>query len=74
MDKINEVKKMSEKLPEGVLNLLEMVIRCYDCCLSCSAHITLVKKGSGEKIDSRPLNVGIGALIKDKENRGDKNW
>lgn len=51
---------MSEELPKGVLNLLEMVVRCYDCCLSCSAHITVVKKESGEEVLSRPLNVGIG--------------
>lgn len=24
-------KKMSEDIPEGVVNLLEMIVRCYDC-------------------------------------------
>ncbi len=53
---------MSEDLPEGILNLLEMVVRCYDCCLSCSAHVTVVKKETGEKVFSRPLNVGLGQV------------
>ncbi|NWF96638.1 MAG: hypothetical protein HXY34_10905 [Candidatus Thorarchaeota archaeon] len=33
---------MEEKTPEAVLNLLEMVVRCYDCCLSCSAFMVVV--------------------------------
>lgn len=32
---------------EGVLNILEMLIRSYDCC-SCSAHITVVDKDGNE--------------------------
>jgi coenzyme F420-reducing hydrogenase alpha subunit len=23
--------EMSEEIPEGVVNLLEMIVRCYDC-------------------------------------------
>ena len=56
---------MSEKIPEGVLNLLEMIVRCYDCCLSCSAHITIIKKETGEKIQTRPLKIGVESLIID---------
>ena len=26
------------KIEEGMLNLVEMAIRCYDPCLSCSTH------------------------------------
>ena len=28
----------SKKIPEGALNRVEAVIRCYDPCLSCSTH------------------------------------
>ena len=51
---------MSE-VPEGVVNLLEMVVRCFDCWLSCAAHITVVDK-DGKEIYSRNLNVGLGWL------------
>jgi coenzyme F420-reducing hydrogenase alpha subunit len=27
----NRDKKMSEEVPEGVVNLLEMIVRCFDC-------------------------------------------
>jgi len=50
---------MSEDVPEGVVNLLEMIVRCFDCWLSCAAHITVVKE-DGEEVYSRKLNVGLG--------------
>ena len=50
---------MSEDVPEGVVNLLEMIVRCFDCWLSCAAHITVVNK-DGEEIYKRKLNVGLG--------------
>jgi coenzyme F420-reducing hydrogenase alpha subunit len=28
---ITTVKTMTDEIPEGLLNLLEMVVRCYDC-------------------------------------------
>ena len=46
-------------VPEGVLNLLEMIVRCFDCWLSCAAHITVVD-AKGSEIYSRELNVGLG--------------
>ena len=57
---------MSEdEVPEGVVNLLEMVVRCYDCWLSCAAHITVVDE-DGEEIYSREMNVGLGWNIQYK--------
>lgn len=53
---------MSEDVPEGVVNLLEMIVRCYDCWLSCAAHITVVDE-KGEEIYSRKLNVGLGWIF-----------
>ncbi len=49
-----------EEIPEGILNRLESVVRCYDPCLSCSTHavgqmplkVDLVSK-EGEVIDSK---------------------
>ena len=61
---------MSEDIPEGVVNLLEMVVRCYDCWLSCAAHITVVDE-DGEEIYSRELNVGLGWTF-NKNTRLDK--
>ena len=52
---------MSENIPEGMVNLLEMVVRCFDCWLSCAAHITVVNE-DGKEIYSRKLNVGLGWL------------
>ena len=60
---------MSEEIPEGVVNLLEMIVRCFDCWLSCAAHITVVKE-NGEEVYSRKLNVGLGWLS-NKNNRLD---
>lgn len=60
---------MSEDVPEGVVNLLEMVVRCFDCWLSCAAHITVVNE-DGKEIYSRELNVGLG-WISNKKNRLD---
>lgn len=54
---------MVEKISEGVLNLLEMIVRCYDCCLSCSAHITVINKDTGEKIQTRTLKIGFDSPI-----------
>ncbi len=41
-----EVKRAAEKLvekvaegDEWVLNMLELVVRCYDPCLSCATHL-----------------------------------
>ena len=56
---------MEEDVPEGVVNLLEMIVRCFDCWLSCAAHITVVKE-DGEEIYSRMLNVGLGWLTSKK--------
>ena len=61
---------MSEDIPEGVVNLLEMIVRCYDCWLSCAAHITVVDE-DGEEIYSRELNVGLG-WTSNKNTRLDK--
>ncbi len=44
---------------EGILNLLEMVVRCYDCWLSCAAHITVVEPDGTERI-IRKLEVDCG--------------
>ena len=48
-----------EVVPEGVVNVLEMIVRCFDCWLSCAAHITVVNE-DGEELYSRKLNVGLG--------------
>ena len=56
---------MSEEVPEGVVNLLEMIVRCFDCWLSCAAHITVVKE-NGEEVYSRKLNVGLGWISNKK--------
>lgn len=42
---------------EGVMNILEMLIRSYDCCLSCAAHITVVDK-DGNEIYKKELKTG----------------
>ncbi len=47
---------MSNDIPEGVVNFLEMIVRCYDCCLSCASHITVVDE-EGKEIYSHELNV-----------------
>jgi len=47
---------MKELSPEH-LNLLEMIVRCYDCCLSCAAHLTVVDE-DGKEILQRNLFVG----------------
>ena len=52
-------------VPEGVVNVLEMIVRCFDCWLSCAAHITVVDE-KGEEIYSRKLNVGLGWNIQQK--------
>jgi len=56
---------MSEDVPEGVVNLLEMVVRCFDCWLSCAAHITVVNE-DGKEIYKRELNVGLGWMSNEK--------
>ena len=56
---------MSDDVPEGVVNLLEMIVRCYDCWLSCAAHVTVVNE-DGEEVYSRKLNVGLGWLSNKK--------
>ena len=60
---------MNEDVPEGVVNLLEMIVRCFDCWLSCAAHITVVRE-DGKEIYKRKLNVGLG-WISNKNNRLD---
>jgi len=52
-------------VPEGVVNLLEMIVRCFDCWLSCAAHITVVDE-KGSEIYSRKLNVGLGWMSNKK--------
>ena len=56
--------KMSD-VPEGVVNVLEMVVRCFDCWLSCAAHITVVDE-RGNEIYSRELKVGLGWMSNEK--------
>ena len=51
------VQKTMADVDEGVLNLLEMIIRCYDCWLSCAAHLTIVDK-DGNKIYEREMKIG----------------
>ncbi len=50
-----------EEIPEGILNRLESVIRCYDPCLSCSTHA----------VGNMPLMVDLvsndGRLLDSKE-------
>ncbi|MEX2680314.1 MAG: hypothetical protein Q6373_001830 [Candidatus Sigynarchaeota archaeon] len=48
---------MKELKPEH-LNLLEMVVRCYDCCLSCAAHVVVVDKDDKE-IAKRDFIINI---------------
>ena len=57
-------------IPEGVVNVLEMVVRCFDCWLSCAAHITVVNE-DGEELYSRELHVGLG-WISNKKPRLDR--
>ena len=52
-------------IPEGVVNVLEMVVRCFDCWLSCAAHITVVDE-RGNEIYSRELKVGLGWMSNEK--------
>ena len=52
-------------IPEGVVNVLEMIVRCFDCWLSCAAHITVVDE-DGKEIYSRKLNVGLGWISNKK--------
>ncbi len=47
---------MSDDIPEGIVNFLEMIVRCFDCCLSCASHITVVDEDDNE-IYSHKLNV-----------------
>ncbi len=56
-------------VPEGVVNVLEMIVRCFDCWLSCAAHITVVNE-DGEELYSRKLNVGLG-WVSNKNSRLD---
>jgi coenzyme F420-reducing hydrogenase alpha subunit len=56
---------MGEEIDEGLVNLLEMVVRCYDCWLSCAAHITVTDE-EGNEVYSRKLNVGTGWSIQYK--------
>ena len=44
---------------EKNLNILEMIVRCYDCCLTCAAHITVVDE-EGKEIYSRKLDICSG--------------
>jgi NAD-reducing hydrogenase large subunit len=51
---VNEVAKSlikNGKVTEGMLNRVEMLIRCYDPCLSCATH-TFGKHGYGFEIYS----------------------
>jgi F420-non-reducing hydrogenase large subunit len=48
----------SEIKPQALGNLLEMIVRCYDCCLSCSAHLTLVNS-KDELLFQRPLALDM---------------
>ena len=52
-------------VPEGVVNILEMIVRCFDCWLSCAAHVTVVDE-RGDEIYSRKLNVGLGWMSNEK--------
>jgi len=49
---------VTEVTPE-ILNILEMVIRCYDCWLSCAAHVTIVDH-EGKELYKRRLEVDCG--------------
>ena len=44
---------------EKFINILEMVVRCFDCCLSCAAHITVVDE-EGKEIYFRKLDTDSG--------------
>ncbi len=48
---------MTDEIPEEVLNLLEMVVRCYDCCLSCAAHLVIVDE-NGREIAQKEIVIG----------------
>ncbi len=50
---------MVVEVNDNILNLLEMVIRCYDCWLSCAAHITIVEPDGTERV-IRKLEVDCG--------------
>ena len=50
---------MVVEVNDNILNLLEMVIRCYDCWLSCAAHITIVDPDGNEHVIRR-LEVDCG--------------
>ncbi|MEX2704990.1 MAG: F420-nonreducing hydrogenase [Candidatus Freyrarchaeum guaymaensis] len=49
---------MSEIDPKN-LNLLEMVKRAYDCCLSCSAFLIFLDQ-KGEEIVKKEIVIGCG--------------
>ncbi|MEM3587528.1 MAG: F420-nonreducing hydrogenase [Candidatus Jordarchaeaceae archaeon] len=42
-----------------VLNLLEMVMRSYDCCLSCSAFLIVIDEENRELI-KKEIVIGSG--------------
>ncbi len=46
------------EINEGVLNLFEMVVRCFDCCMSCAAHMVVVDS-QGKEIASRTFQLGL---------------
>jgi len=48
---------MKEEIDKGLLNVLEMVMRCYDRWLSCAAHLTIVDD-EGQVIVERELVTG----------------
>ncbi|MEM2143337.1 MAG: F420-nonreducing hydrogenase [Candidatus Thorarchaeota archaeon] len=50
---------MTKEIPEGLLNLLEMVVRCYDCCLSCSAHMVVLDH-EGKVVVEKDVTIGSG--------------
>ena len=55
---------------ERVLNLMEMVVRNFDCWLSCAAHLVVIDK-DGNRIVDREIEIGSGwSVIKMLEWRG----
>ncbi len=48
---------MTDEVPEAILNLLEMVVRCYDCCLSCAAHLVIVDE-EGRELARKEITIG----------------
>ena len=55
---------------ERVLNLLEMVIRNFDCWLSCAAHLIVLDE-DGNEIVKREIQIGSGwSVIKNQGWRG----